>query len=388
MRGPTRAAARAMAWAIMAWLLVLAVALPAAAAWTAPTVVDSGRDISAGRVGVDDAGHLHIVAEDATGLFYRTDASGSWVTTRLWDGDVFASEMDLRVDGAGNVYVAWAQACSCVNYHSLGILYLTNAFGGPNAGWPATPRTLVTGNAQEPSLRLYEYKVHLAWTQKQRVWYGNDVTGGWVQVAVSPAGSWGNSPSLVVAPATRARLVYNGGGRLHYAWNTGSNGQPHFRSERIPGSVDGWSPALALDAQLRPHVAYGLEQGTCAAGPACGPLRRPAGSSSAGRGPSPATLWGTQIAVRTANGWTPVSRRRVTLAVGDNTLLLDDHGRFHLLTGNQVVSDATGAIVRKNLGLAGDPWWFAMDITDGGLARVIYQDGDGAAAQLLLVREH
>jgi hypothetical protein len=378
MGARARRAVRGTAGVILAWLLVLGMALPAAAAWTGPVEIDGGRDISTGLVGVDDAGYLHVVATDSTGLFYRTNRTGSWQTTRLWDGEVYADEMDLRVDGAGNVYVAWARACNCVDYRSTGILYLTNAFGGPNDGWPATPRVLVTGNAKVPSLRLFDYKVHLAWVQKGRVYYGNDATGAWVQVAVSASGNYADAPSLVVSPGTRARLTYTAGGRVRYAWNTGSNGQPHFRSEPIPGSASVSWPVLALDEQLRPHVAYGLEQGTCAvAGPACGPLR----------GPSAATLWGTQLAVRTSAGWTPVSKRRVTLAIGPTTLLLDSRGRFHLLVGNQVVSNATGTITRKNLGLAYDPWWFAMDITDGGLARVIFQDGDGATGRLLLMRE-
>lgn len=360
-------------------LLLVTGALPAAASWTAPTVIDGGRTIEGAMVGVDDAGALHVVGVDATGLFYRTNEGGSWHTTRLWDGPAYGDELDLRVDGAGNVYVAWARDCDCDDYRSTGILYLTNAFGGPNDGWPASPRLLVSGDAHEPSLRVYDFKVHLAWLRNDRVFYGNDATGSWVHTAVSPSGKYASYPSLVVAPATRARIAYSIAGSVRYAVNTGTNAHPAFRTETVPGTGAAAWVSLAVDAKLRPHIAYGLEQGTCVRGPgpSCGPLQ----------GPS-ATLWGTQIAVRSAGGWTPVAKRRVSRVVGPTSLQLDARGRFHLLTGDQVVSNATGTIVRRTLGLGAYASWFAMDITDGGKARVIYTDDEGPGSHLLLVREH
>jgi hypothetical protein len=95
-----------------------------------------------GLVAVDAQGHLHLLfnqclnAEgsgtcEGSGIYYRTNRTGSWVTVRIAPQQQDTPE-DLTTDGAGNVHVVfsreyWDQGKE--NTLPLGVFYVTNAGG-------------------------------------------------------------------------------------------------------------------------------------------------------------------------------------------------------------------------------------------------------------------
>jgi len=350
---------------VLASLAIVATGAPVSAAvpgWTGPAVIGTGSDFEV-RLGVDGSGWLHLVTLDDDGLVYRTNEGGTWRTTRLWEEErPYQDDLDVRVDRGGNVYVAWARGCDCDDLYHVGIWYLTNAFGGPNDGWPATPTVLVNGDAEAPSLRLVDFRVHLAWVQGDRIWYGTNATGAWTQAAVSPKGVYADDPSLAVAPAKTARVAYQSSG-IVYALNTGTSAAPSFRRETIAdacGSAAAVDPSLALDSHRRPHIAW-----------AC---TTPVGATAA---PAPWTEWpdGTYYALRTASGWTRAAK--LSRLGAWPQLLLDGNDRYHIFDGQNVISDASGSSVATKVTPGGQIhlWTASLALTVEGKGRLVYDAG-------------
>jgi hypothetical protein len=358
-------------------LLLLALAAPVAGAapvfvpgpgWTGPTAVATG-DYWTVRYGVDNDGFSHVVFLAENGLYYQTNhPSGTWTTTKLWtEKKGYQDDLDVRVDGGGSVYIAWAKP-----YH--GIQYLTNVNGGPNAGWPTTPTLLVGGNAREPSLRLVDYKVHLAWVQARQVWYGTDTSGTWTRTAVSPKG-WVGRPSLIVHPAKTARIAYESAKGITYAVNTGTTLAPTFSREIIPGSSGGFGASLAIDSALQPHVAWLYQTPVCAL--RCASLRARLTFPD-----------GTYYAVKGASGWTPKAKQRISTESSDvPQLVLDASDQFHLWDGRHVISDASGSIARPVVARGYDHGTVGLDVTAAGKGRLVFADQKDGAERLFLMTE-
>jgi hypothetical protein len=358
---------------VLTSLVVVGTSAPVSAAvpgWTGPSVIATGSDFEV-RLGVDGDGWLHLVTLDDDGLLYRTNEGGTWRTTRLWEEErSYQDDIDVRVDRGGNVYIAWARGCGCDDLHYVGIWYLTNAFGGPNDGWPSTPTVLVNGNASEPSLRLVDYKVHLAWVQGRRIWYGTNATGTWTQAAVSPKGVGAWAPSLAVAPAKTARIAYESSG-IVYAVNTGTSAAPSFRRETIADGCDSAAathPSLALDSRKRPHVAWACTTPIAAA---------------AAPGPGAARPDGTYYALRTASGWSQAAKLSQLDAWPQ--LVLDGNGRYHIFDGQNVISNASGSVVAQKVTPGGQVhlWTAWLALTVEGKGRLVYD----AARNLKLMKE-
>lgn len=375
--------ARLLAILALVTLAVLGVGQPAlgATGWTGPTPILTA-DLWSARLGVDAAGKLHVVAEDDNGFLYRTNKSGTWKTTQLTlELRPWQDEPAMAVDASGHVFLAWATGCDCNAATSVGIEFLTNAKGGTNDGWPLLSRRIVTGKAYEPSLAVSGGKVHLAYRMGGRIHYLTNATptNAWKDTLVSPKGTFASLPSIAIHPSKGARIAYVANDRIVLASNTGSDAAPVFSREQIPGAT-GSLPSLAIDPQGRPLVAWAVELIGCGALAGC----------VAGTAPAAPRI-GTYLVRKGANGWAAVTaKRRVSAIAFEPQLLVDSHGRFHLLDGQDVISNASGAVTRRFVvpGFTNDT--LSMALTAEGKARVIYlddKDASGTTQALFLMKE-
>jgi hypothetical protein len=330
--GPAAAALLALAAALL-------VAAPATAVtgWSGPTRV-LAEGLAFGTVGVDAAGFVHVVASDQNGLLYRTNKpSGTWHSVRIVSGeDINPSDVSVGVSSNGHVFVAWAPVLSN-GITNQNIYYITNANGGPNHGWPTTSTLLVTGNVGLPALKLLNGNIHLAYVKSDLVHYMTNQSGSWVSVKVSSIVTDG-SVSLAVDASGMAHLAWGDLSEIKYAVNVGSTSSPSFHVITIPGTgcrtftgsiqcYDG--PALALDNQGHPHVAFGRFTN---------PTTSTAGSVQANGD-------GLYYAVFNGTSWTPKSKRKVLSGelFSGPWLVLNGHAKAHILTSLQNVVEVTNA---------------------------------------------
>ena len=100
--------------------------------WLGDTqLTDNSSEEAAPRVVADSAGHLHLVfagngSGGRIGIYYATNASGSWDTTRVIGPDAFNSNPDIALDSTGAAHIVWERS---VNGAQFDIYYATNKTG-------------------------------------------------------------------------------------------------------------------------------------------------------------------------------------------------------------------------------------------------------------------
>jgi hypothetical protein len=124
--------------------LLLGTPMPASAGWTKEAVTD-GWFLWYPAVAVEPDDDFEIVYTrlgSDPGLFFATNAGGSWSSTRVSSGDHWGP--DVILDGSGDLHVAYASTGD-----DTGIHYLTNAGGS----WTDT-RVSTEAEVDRPSITL------------------------------------------------------------------------------------------------------------------------------------------------------------------------------------------------------------------------------------------
>ena len=217
---------------LVALLLGLVLSVQPAAAisgWSEPTAVMVGHELWQVAMGVDALGAIHLVGTDPDGLFYRTNATGSWSTVRLSDSQYL---FGAAFDAAGHTWVAFG---------GKGLSLLTDAAGGPNQGWPATPVTWTVGHVGYVATAVLGGYVHIAYTvgNAAHLRYRSDASGSWVDTLVTGNYTW--MPSIAVGSDGR------GSHRLHGLRRLRSDGRRSSDRQRDASHVP-----------LLPHPGHAL----------------------------------------------------------------------------------------------------------------------------------
>ena len=215
-------------------------------------------------VEADGTAHIAFLRRDgsATGVYYVTNDGGSWTIRRLSDMPE-DSGYALGVDGAGVVHVAVAR-------FALGLYYYRRAANGT---W-AAPVRVFDGGAAEPDLAIEANdKVHIGFGLGEEgfgaagVRYATNRTGAWVTSFV--AGGEAHTPSIAVDGAGHAFLAYlqalGAPLGVHYATNLGGS----FQSTLVrawSSEGDASNAAYRVDADGFGHVAIGAHSGETNAG--------------------------------------------------------------------------------------------------------------------------
>jgi hypothetical protein len=184
--------------------------------WSAPTLVATDRDPTLPSLAIDGSGHQGIAYTSnysfAPGLYYATNASGSWVKTRI-STDAWESASALQFDGSGHAHILFGR----YDPSAPGLYYATNATGS----WVTTRVSSVPSDV--PSFVLDgSGKIRAAFvgvgSGGDSLWWATNATGSWtLQQLYGPGGAWG-PPSLTLDIAGHPHMFASrdsgSGGRL------------------------------------------------------------------------------------------------------------------------------------------------------------------------------
>jgi hypothetical protein len=189
--------------------------------WTKPVVIHDGNFREPSLV-VDRHGASHVAVTGDTGIWYLTNATGSWVRTRLTTatGHLVDVQPSIAIDSAtGALVVAFVEVDTGGAPECRQLRYVVHRAGSWSSPRSATPRNQATCDTVSPSVA----------TRNGRIWIAADITG------------FACGECL---PATGFRLLTNASG----SWKSQSVGV-HV------GAVTAES-SLALDSHARPLVIF------------------------------------------------------------------------------------------------------------------------------------
>ena len=235
------------AFAAAVVLVLPLAATPARAAWTPETPV-AGIYNTRPALAMDTDGHLGIAWERddaAPGVFFASDATGSWVTERVSTG---ADGLpDLVFDGAGKAHVVYVR-------EGAGLYYATNVTGT----WVTTLLRSDT-TPWSPSMAIDKLgKLHVAYSSEgfaPGIWYFTNSSGAWVTTRLTTS-TWDSEPSLVLDAANKVRIAfvrYDPSALGIYVLSNATGSWVASRATSGP-SIDDY-PALGIDAAGKLHVA-------------------------------------------------------------------------------------------------------------------------------------
>jgi hypothetical protein len=282
--------------ALAALLLVAGPAAAVAPGWTHPLQVFAERFGPAHSMVLDAAGKVHIAVEGPLtgGIWYITNATGSWTTTQV------TTQVDVEPSislAGGFVYIAFVRQ-DPGTFQPKSLWTVTNATGP----WVATKRH--TGKDHNPSLVVSGGTYSLAfWTKG---------AGGGLKYLTNAGGPWSLSTIDVTCCAVGGpslRLTAGGLARVAYPDGSTSSGTGLNLAKRSAGGV--WSvdtvdfhssqwPRLVINGDAKLVVVY-LRKGvgTYVAAQSAGTW----GQSLVGTGylyPPDIAVWGSGVTASTA----------------------------------------------------------------------------------------
>jgi hypothetical protein len=247
--------------------------------WIGPQLISSKAYHNLSLV-IDAGGVAHAAAVLNDGIFYVTNASGSWTRERLTRPDGHDDDPSIALDDDGSLWVAFTHwppedpdycppdMADCFGPGPEGIYLVTNSSGS----WSA-PELLAAGGSNSPSLKVSNGTVHAAFLGS---WVIGELSGpGRVHYLTNSGGEWTSEhlgrayggPVLELDREGRSRVAfwdvaedeegYLGAARVWYATARTASGD--FSLEQLPQSAGAnthWlgNLELALDGQDRPHV--------------------------------------------------------------------------------------------------------------------------------------
>jgi hypothetical protein len=245
--------------------------VPGAAGWVGPTRIAT-EQYELARLVVDADGHAHVAAVNNNGIFYLTNATGTWTTEQVSTpiDDGYDGDPSIIVNEEGSATIAFARysalRCTlrCGPVGSQGIFMVTN-----DAGSWSDPVAVIEGGGQEPSLQAAADRLHLAYSRgefgERSVFFASRENAEWVATEIGE----GEAPSLRVGRDGLPRVAYvDRQGRPSLAETESAAGR--FTITRLPGEWTARSALLVIDADDEPHVVFGNDANQ--SDPFCGAL--------------------------------------------------------------------------------------------------------------------
>lgn len=210
-------------------------------------------------VGGDGSNHIVYLDENTDTLRYATDVSGSWNVSGI-DGAAGAEFYQLALDSGDHVHLAYllftGQAGDCFQ-----LVYMTNASGS----WQST---VVADGQVYPAIAVDGAGfAHIAYVSDTAVGgsypvhYLNDVSGAWTDSTVAESADPKTLVAIAVDAAGHAQLVYKSQVQLEYAsdasgaWRT-STVDSFNASGPEDDSSGAYDVSIALDGAGQPHLSY------------------------------------------------------------------------------------------------------------------------------------
>lgn len=283
-----------------------------AAGWGTPERLLRGAwtDLSAA---IDSQGAVHVAAVGPAGVWYATDRTGSWVTSKVLDHRDVSQwrRVSLALDGDDRVTMALAEGFESEFGDVPGRIWRITDRGRPRGSFSA-PVAVTPSDSTDPSLktpghqylaRTGEVCVDVCEGASSRVWYQTDTPSGWLRRRLPGDGA---SPDLRVDGAGRPRIVYvrQDGARARIVLASAASRTGTFATQVVAKPGGFLAPRLVLGRAGKPVIAW---------------ARIPLGD-----GPARVSL-----ATRSGGDWT-------VRAIGPGTVVaisIDAAGRTHLAIG-------------------------------------------------------
>ena len=200
---------------------------------------------------IDSAGNAHIAYDSieptTPGVAsYATNASGSWVVTRLVGfSNASIADTDIAVDGSGYAHIALAtQGVGCYVY------YFTNQSGS----WVEQIVASDCNGGVSLAIDSGGY-MHIAYSAPLGLMHATNRSGSW-QSEQLDSYSWigGKGVGLALDAANRLHIAYQDNNQdLKYATNVGGTWRRYY----IESSGDvGYYPSISVDTAGRVRIAY------------------------------------------------------------------------------------------------------------------------------------
>ena len=247
---------------------------------------------------VDGQGMAHAAARLGDGIFYLTNAGGSWTRERISrppqaqdeeDVGYVDREPSIAIDADGSLWVAFTRMFDFENFgpYPEGIYLVTNRSGS----WSSAVQ-LVGDTANSPSLKVRGGHIFFAYVDgrssdaydpsaRYPVRYGTDLGGS---LAFTRVARHGDLPQLELDTDGRPHILFASGASLgnpdglSYALGAAPSGS--FTVEHLPGTTGNERrAALAVDQSADAHAVWNLWPED-AAGPSVSYARRADGSWS------------------------------------------------------------------------------------------------------------
>ena len=196
---------------VLALIAVLAVALPAAAfnsGWTKPKLVFAASFAPNQALAIDAAAKAHIAVQNRSkGVWYVTNASGSWRKCQLSSGD----DRDPSIAVANDVvHIAFTRSTPL----ERGVYTASSdqSAGTGGCGWALTKR--YAGGASNASLEAYGSRLSIAFRsadKKLRFIKGNATDPAWTIREVIDTGCCTSPVELELTTGGAPRVVYGDG---------------------------------------------------------------------------------------------------------------------------------------------------------------------------------
>jgi plastocyanin len=210
----------------------------------------SPEDVTGLSMAADGEGSLHVVWADSNGLWYATDAGGSFAAEQVVEGA--ASGPSVAVDDSGAPWVAHTAAGELEVAHIEGERWVVEDVA------PARDC-----ESCRTAVGIVDGSPLVAFTDESGVGVAAPGDAGWAVDTVE-GGAGGESLSMAVDPDGEPRLSYYAGGEVHAAARSGGSWQVGTVAEEVAQEsaiADGAATSIAVDGEGVSYVA-GFDSGT------------------------------------------------------------------------------------------------------------------------------
>jgi hypothetical protein len=188
------------------------------------------------------------------GLKYATDVSGSWVTTSVDAKAYDQAGAILALDHSDKVYISYCWGFS--DWPAYSLHYATNVSGT----WVNTAITLPGSVGTFTSLALDSAgNIYISYNGITNgngyPKYATNASGSWVKTTVDWASGTGGFTSIGVDSTDKAHISYFDFSNEDLKYSTNASGTWVQTTLDSSGSV-GWDTSLALDSSDKLHISY------------------------------------------------------------------------------------------------------------------------------------
>jgi hypothetical protein len=237
---------------LTATLLALAAAAigpsTASATWTLDNATEGFR-MTVPAIAIDGADHQGVASQRAgrdPGIFFATDATGSWAEERVTSGPDWSPS--LGFDGAGHAHIAYGHYGT-----ASGVAYATNASGV----W-VTSTVHADADVEVVDLALdaadKAHIVYASYGTAPGIYYLTNATGTWVRTRLT-SGAWDDWPSIAIGPTGTIHVAFQrrqpeARGTVYFKKTSGGA----WAGTSIAVGNDDYQPMIAVGANDTPHI--------------------------------------------------------------------------------------------------------------------------------------